>query len=65
MTTEQRKKLDEAKRLLAEVEQDMGKSVEATMVEVCKQYGKHPHALMFASMELGQVMAAKKALEEL
>lgn len=62
MTSEQCKKLDEAKRLLAELEVELGKSVEEMLPRV--PYPT-PASLMFASMELGQLMAAKKALEEL
>lgn len=62
-TNDQRKKLDEAKRLLAEVEQEMGRSIETNLATMLP--GQTPHMLMFASMELGQVMAAKKALEAL
>ncbi len=101
MTNEQRKKLDEAKQLLAELEQEMGASVEgllaasrefdegkwaakvdalpgalsklaisdkSNIVDLLRQVAedREPQtALMFASMELGQVMAAKKALEAL
>lgn len=57
MTTEQRSKLGQAVKLLAELEIDMGKSLEALLKGDATQT-----VLMFAAVELGQVMAAKKAL---
>lgn len=92
MTNEERKKLDEAVRLVREVEQSMGASVEQLLTvrfdeakwlakvddlavpnktrimdllrQVASARGPQS-ALMFASMELGAVTAARAALEEL
>lgn len=62
MTPNERKKLDEAVRLVREVEQSMGESVQKILVSAA---GVSPSTLMFASMELGAVTAARAALEEL
>lgn len=59
MTNEIRKKLDEAQRLIEEVEQEIGKVAEQQLANGSKQ------ALMFASIELGAVSALRKALEAL
>lgn len=59
MTNETRKKLDEAQRLIEEVEKEIGKDAEQQLANGSKQ------ALMFASVELGIVSAVRKALETL
>ena len=65
MTTDERKKLDEAVRLVREVEKSMGESVEKILVAPGTLNVSAPSVLMFASMELGAVTAARAALEEL
>lgn len=62
MTNDERKKLDEAVRLVREVEKSMGESVQRILVSAA---GVSPSTLMFSSMELGSITAARAALEEL
>lgn len=63
MNISTRKKLDEAQRLLAEVEQEIAREVEALLPLDKGAVDHWKRQLMFASIELGSVAAVRKALE--